>query len=242
VLENEDFGAWSSENCVCAVGHDGAVGGKEDHKPKEEVDPKTKEKSLVCPSYLGLTCDEHKAMRREFANPPSDWGKIPPSDGVPNNWVVGPDGVVEKLDNKDAAVPKSLQDALTAHQKKYEGKPIPFKKYEGYRKAIADGDKALEDGKWKAALAAYLKVDADAKKLSKGLVEKVAAKLAAVNEKVAARFAETKDGEGDVASKMKAVKALRADVGQKFSTGLLPVVADLDAWIKENAAALAPAK
>lgn len=237
MLDNEEFIAWTNENIVAVVGHDGATGGKEDHKPVEETDPKTKEKREVCPSYPGLTCAEHKALRHAFANPPDGWGKIPPSDGVPNNWVVGPDGTVEKIENKDAFVVKTLIETLTAYQKKYEGKPVPLKKWDAYNKSFADADKAIEDAKWKAALAAYAKVDGDAKKLSKGLVEKLAAKVAGLNEKVAARFAEIKDGADDAPVKLKNVRALRAEVGQKLSTGALPVVAELDAWIKEQAAA-----
>ena len=242
MLDNEEFMTWSNENIVAVVGRDGAVGGKEDHKPVEEVDPKTKEKREVCPSYPGLTCEEHRAMRRTFANPPDGWGKIPPSDGVPNNWVVGPDGTVEKIENKDAFVVKTLIETLTTFQKKYEGKPVPLKKWDAYNKSFAEADKAVEDGKWKVALAAYAKVDADAKKLSKGLTEKLAAKATALNDRVAARFAEVKDGSDDAATKLKAVKALRADVGQKLSTGPLAVVAELDAWLKEQAAAAAPPK
>ena len=55
-------------------------------------------------------------------------------------------------------------------------------------------------------------------------------------EKVAAKFTELKDGSDDDATKLKNVKALRAEVGQKLSTGFLAVVADMDTWIKEAAA------
>jgi hypothetical protein len=237
VLDNDDFIAWSNENIVAVVGHNGATGGKEDHKPVTEKDAKTKEEREVCPVYPGLTCKEHQDLRAAFSNPPDGWGKIGQSDGVPNHWMVGPDGLCEKVENKDAALPKSLIEVLTAFQKKYEGKPVPLKKWDAYNKSFTDAEKALADGKWKAALAAYGKVDADGKKLSKGLVEKVAAKVAELNEKVVAKFTEVKDGADDTATKLKALKALRSEVGQKLSTGFLPVVADLDAWIKEAAAA-----
>jgi hypothetical protein len=73
-------------------------------------------------------------------------------------------------------------------------------------------------------------------------MEKVKAKATAVNEKVAAKFAEVRDGELSAPDKAKALKALRADVGAKFSFGAIAVVADLDAWLKEAAAAATPAK
>ena len=52
VFEKDDFIAWANENVVTMVGHNGATGGKEDHKPTEVTDPKTKEKKSVCPSYV----------------------------------------------------------------------------------------------------------------------------------------------------------------------------------------------
>lgn len=241
MFENDDFISWANENCVSVVGHNGATPGHEDHKPIKSVDAKTKEETEICPKYEGLTCAEHQKARQDAENPPEGWEKMPESKGIPINAVFGPDGKVEKIDNSKAMVAKGLIDLLTEHQKKFD-KPIPFKKYDLYRKSLAEGDKAVEEGKWKAALAAYAKVDADAKKLTKPLQDKVKAKLDAANEKIAAKFAEIRDGEGDAAAKAKAVKALRADVGAKFSTGVLAVVADLDTWIKDNGTPASPPK
>jgi hypothetical protein len=240
VLENEEFVAWANENVVIVLGHDGATGDNKQHEAKEVEDPKTKEKKKVCPLYDGLTCEEHKAIRQDVAK--DGWGKIDVPSGFPNTWMVGPDGKVERIEGDDQQVAKNVQDALVDFQKKYEGKPLTWKKYEAYRKSFADGDKALGEEKWKAALAAYAKVDADAKKLPAGMAEKVAAKTKDLNDKVAAKFEEVKAGEADAVAKAKAVKALRAEVGAKLSTGPLPVVADLDAWIKENGAPAAPPK
>ena len=242
MLSNDDFIAWTNENAVAEVGHDGATGGKEDHKPVDETDPKTKEKRSVCPSYTGLTCEEHRKCRADASSGADGLPKIGQADGVPNSWIILPDGTVEKFDQAKSMSPKDAIEELTKYQKNVQGKPVGSKKYEVYRKAFADGDKAVEDAKWKVALAAYLKVDADAKKLSTALEEKVKAKLATANEKVAAKFTELKDGDGDAATKLKTIKALRADVGTKFTSGFLASVADMDAWIKDAAAAAAPAK
>ncbi len=164
------------------------------------------------------------------------------SNGVPKNAWFSPDGKITKIDNKQALVGKTLIDLLTEAQKKFD-KPIPFKKWDAYNKSFEEGDKATGEGKWKAALAAYAKADADGKKLSKALVEKVAAKAKALNDKVAAKLEEVKSGSDDDATKLKAVKALRAEVGQKLSSGPLAVVADLDTWIKDaSAAPAAPPK
>lgn len=237
MLTNDDFIAWANENIVSVVGHDGAVGGKEDHKPTTEKDPKTKEEREVCPTYAGLTCAEHQALRRAFSNPPDGWGKIGQAQGVPNHWAVGPDGSCEQVENKDAGVAKSLIEALTARQKAFEGKPLPYKRWEGYQKLFADGDKAAADGKWKAALAAYLKVEADGKKLTTGLAAKVAEKLAGLEERVTAAFHAIRDGDAEGAAKLKAVRALRAEIGQKAAAGLIAPAVEIDAWLKEQAAA-----
>lgn len=242
MLENKDFIAWSGENCVVVCGHDGATGSNKPHDPVEETDPKTKEKKSVCPLYTGLTCDEHKAIRREVGEGKEGLPKIEVPSGFPNSWMVGPDGKVEKLESKDCMAAGALQDALTAFQKTYEAKPLTFKKWDGYKKLLADSDKALEDGKLKAALGPIAKVDADAKKLTPGLLDLVKSKLAAVNEKAVAQMAEIKDGTLDDAAKLKAARALRGEVSAKFSTGSLPVLVELDAWLKELAAAPAPAK
>jgi hypothetical protein len=235
VLENDDFILWANENCVCAVGHDGATGGKEDHKPTKITDAKTKEEREICPSYDGLTCEEHRKVKADARAAPEGAGQIGESPGVPNNWLVGPDGSCVQIPNDKAGLPKALIEELTTAQKKFE-KPILRKKWDAYQKSFDEGDKALADGKWKAAIAAYAKVDADTKKLSKGLVEKVAAKAKDVNDQVAAKFTELKDGSEDAAAKLKAVKALRAEIGTKLAGALLPVVAEIDAWVKENAA------
>ena len=241
VLDNEDFATWTNENCLCVVGHDGAVGKQDDHKPAEEVDPKTKEKRTICPLYHGLTCDEHKAVKSDAGSGKDGLPKIDFPNGVPNTWMIGPDGVVKQMDQKAAASPKTAIEALTAYQAGYKDKPVPSKKYEIYKKLFADADKALEGAKWKDALSAYLKVDADGKKLSSGLVDKLKTSLTALNEKVSARFEELKAAEGDDATKLKNVRALRADVSAKFSSGNIAALADIDAWIKDQAAAAAAA-
>jgi hypothetical protein len=236
VLEAKDFVEWANENVVLVVGHDGATGGKEKHKPLEVKEKEgTKE---ACPRYPGLTCAEHEAMRADVAKGVDGFGgKIEVPSGFPNSWMVGPDGTVEAMDKSKSVVAKGCQECLVEFQKKFEGKPLTAKKHGDYRKHLADGDKAADEGKWKAALASYAKVDADAKKLPKALLEKVASRAEALNGKVADAFAKVKEGDGDAAAKLKAVRALRSEVGAKLSTGPLACAADLDAWIKEAAAA-----
>jgi hypothetical protein len=220
------------------VGHNGSVNDKPDHSAIEETDSKTKEKRPgVCPRYHGLLCEEHQKVSSDARSGAEDMPKVPDAKGVPNTWLILPSGDITEIKAEDKMVAKNMQDTLTVALKKLDPKPIAYKKWQDYNKSFTDGDKALEDGKWKVALAAYGKVDADAKKLSKGLSEKVKAKIAAANEKITARLEEIKAGTDDDATKAKALKALRADVGQKFTTGPLPVVATLDETVK----ALTPA-
>ena len=159
MLENEEFATWTNENCLCVVGHDGATGGKDDHKPAEETDPKTKEKRSVCPLYHGLTCDEHKAVKADALNPKDGNPKIEFPNTVPHTWMIGPGGIVERMDQKAAGLTKTAIEALVAFQAGYPDKPVPSKKFEAYKKLFADADKAIEAMKWKDALSAYGKID-----------------------------------------------------------------------------------
>ena len=180
--------------------------------------------------------DDHALMAAHVAGDPEAFGELVRRHRD-RLWAVALRTTSDPEDASDA-----LQDALIAFQKTYESKPVAFKKWDGYKKLLADGDKALADGKLKAALGPIAKVDADAKKLTPGLLELVKSKLAAVNEKAVAQLTEIKDGTLDDAAKLKAARALRAEVSAKFSSGNLPVLAELDAWLKETAAAAAPAK
>lgn len=237
MLDTEDFATWCNENCLCVVGHDGAVGGKEDHKPAEETDPKSKEKRAICPVYGGLTCEEHRQVKQDAGNAKEGYPKIEFPNGVPNTWMIGPDGVVVQMDQKDSMLPKNAIEAMTVFQKKYAGKPVGFKKWEAYRKLLDDGDKAVEAGKWKDAMTAYVKIDADVKKLSPGLIERVKTKAEELNGKLKARLEELTSAEADDATKLKNVRALRGEISAKFSFGPLAVLADIETWIKAQAPA-----
>jgi hypothetical protein len=240
VFEKDDFIAWANENVVTMVGHNGSTAGHEDHKPTEVTDPKTKEKKSVCPSYVGITCEEHQACSTDAHSPQGDLPKVPSKEGFPNTYLISPTGDVQEIDGVEKTNPKGIIEKVTALTKKLDTKPIAYKKWQDYHQALVDGDKAVEDAKWKAALAAYAKVDADGKKLTKPIADKLKAKLDAVNAKITAKVDEIKGGSDDDATKAKNLKALRADVGQKFSTGTLPVVAVLDEALKATAPASPP--
>ena len=234
--------AWANDNVVCVVGHNGATGGKEDHKPAEETDPKTKVTRSFCPKYRGLTCDEHQKVQADVQSPPEGFGKITLPNGVPNTWIITPAGEVIEVAGADRMSPKAITEKITAILKAASPKPIPYKTWQAYAKSFTDADKATEDGKVKDAMTLLAKVDADAKKLSKPLAEKWKAKVDALNAKVASKFDEIKIGSLDAAGKAKAVKALRAEAATKLSTGNLPALADLDTWLKDPANGAAPAK
>ena len=160
--------------------------------------------------------------------------------GFPTSFMITPDGKFEQ--HKKDRVVKDLIDGVAEFAKKSGLKPS--KKYQAFLANFADGDKAVEAGKWKDAEAALLKIDAVAKKMP-SLGCRLPAKLEALNDKVVEAFGKLRDAEGeDAAAKIKAVRALRSDVATKFvvlaPTGYLPVVADLDAWLKANPMPAAP--
>jgi hypothetical protein len=241
VFENSEFLQWAAENVVFLVGYEGknhkfswGDGGKGD---KDEA-PKAPKKDGDCGLYPGITCDEHEQITKD-AKAGTGGPKLE-FKGWPSSFMVAPDGTVEKH-TKDRSV-KDLIAGVDDFAKKSKVKPS--KKYQGYLTALEEGDKAVGDGKWKAAIAAYLKVDAVAKKMP-SLAARLPARVDALNAKVAEAFAKARDDEAtDLAAKVKAIKALRAEVGAKLASGPLPVVAEIDDWLKANPAppASPPAK
>jgi hypothetical protein len=262
VFENADFVAWANENVVFLVGHtgrnhkvtpkkddgkdkDGKNGDetpkdgapKDGEKPEPKGDPAAgAAKPGECTLYPGITCDEHEKI---FADAKEGTGgpKLEVK-GFPTSYMVAPDGTFE-LHTKDRSV-KELEDGVADWTKKKALKPN--KKFLTYLAALDEGDEDVEAGKWKAAIAAYLKVDAVGKKM-KGLGASLAPKVTALNDAVVKAFAKVRDDESkDLAAKNAEVKALRADVSARFAAGPLPVVADLDAWLKANPPPPPPAK
>ena len=181
-----------------------------------------------CFIYPGIDCAEHEKIHEDAktGTPSVEF------QGWPTSFMVGPDGTVER--HRDDRKPQACMDVLADFQKKFKFKVTP-KKWKGYLDAITAGDKAVAEGRWKAALSSYLSIDKEGKKLSSLQLE-LPPKVEALNAKVAAAFAVLRDDSCDLAAKVKAVKALRSDVSARLSTGPLPVVADLDAWLKANPA------
>ncbi len=62
MLENKKFVAWANENLIVVVGHTQA-----DH-PTEITDDKGK-KTPGCPLYVGMTCEQHRAIPGECRSP-----------------------------------------------------------------------------------------------------------------------------------------------------------------------------
>ena len=252
VLEDKEFAEWASENVIVLVGHP-----KGSHQSVDVAKPAKGEAKSQCSLYPGITCAEHekifadliakpaakddKAKPAPKAKPKKDEAPALPKvemKGFPTSFVFGPDGTSE-VDKSDRQ-PGPCKEYLLSMQKKFEENPVPFSKWEAYKAAFVEGDKAWKDGKTKAALVAYAKVEADSAKLAKGMAEKLKTKLDPINAKVAERFAAAQKLAGDVAAKAKTVRALRAELDVPLVTPLA-AVADIDAWLSTNDPAGAPA-
>lgn len=226
MLENEKFVEWANENVIVVVGH------TETEHPTEVEDEKGK-KSPGCPMYLGLTCEQHRAITGECLNPGEGLPKIEVGNGMPNSWLVGPDGVVEAIAPVEQQVSGKIQELIEAIQKK-AGKVVPFKKYETVLKGFDDGDKAIEAGDLKAALVAYGKVAKEAAKMGETVNQRLDKKLDLVNVKAEEAYLVVKESDKDATAKWKAMTELRAKVAAKVGTKSLPVLAEIDQWIKDN--------
>lgn len=257
MFEQADFIQWANENVVFLVGYKGknhktgekagektgdesgkggedkGEGGKSGGEKSGKAEKPAKAKAAKegeCSLYAGISCDEHEKILEDALG-----GKGGPKlevKGYPTSYVIAPDGTFEQH-KKDRAV-KSLEDGVADFMKKAKVKPS--KKYQVYLDAIEAGDKAADAGKWKDALSQYAKADAAPKKMT-SLAGKVGVRVEALNAKVVEAFARvTADEACDLVAKIKAVKALKSEVGARLSTGLLPVVAEIDAWLKANPA------
>jgi hypothetical protein len=226
VLENDEFVEWANENVVVVVGH------TDENHPTETEDEKGK-KVPGCPVYPGLTCEQHRAMTGECLNPAQGLPKIAVGNGMPNSWLVAPDGTVEAIESADQQVASKIQELIEAIQKK-AGKVVPWKKYEKIQQAFEEGDKAVEAADWKAALAAYGRVAKDAAKMPATITERLDKRVEALNSKVAEAFGTLRDGGEDAGAQWKAVTDLRGKVAAKVGAKPLPALAEIDAWLKDH--------
>ncbi len=227
MLENEDFVKFANENVICVVGHN-------DTGHKAEVEDAKGKMSPGCALYPGMECKQHQDIYSEVGRPPDGMPKIELPNGVPNSWLVGPDGTVQKIEPADQQSAGKVQELLEALQKP-AGKAIGWKDYEKLSSAFEAGAKAVEAGDWKAALVAYQQVEKKAGKMPASVGERLGKGVEALNAKVVEAFEALKAAE-DVAQRDKDMKALRAKVSAKLGPKALPVLADIDAWLKANPA------
>jgi hypothetical protein len=224
-MDNADFVKWANENIVFLVAHSDPG-----HEEVEEEDAKG-EKHKVCSLYPGLTCAQHQEADRDAQNPAEGMPKIPRQNGVPNSWFVSPSGEVKQVEGADQQSAGKTQEIGEVWQKEI-GDHVAWKKWEKYQEAFAEGDAALEQADWKKALASYAVVEKVGKKGTEALTKQTAAKLETLNERVAAAFAELRDGEADAKAKQKSVRDLLGKVSLRLTSGYLPVRDEIDAWLK----------
>lgn len=231
MLENEDFVKYANESIVCVVGHN-------DTGHEAEVEDAKGNKSPGCALYPGLQCKQHQSIMGEVGRPPEGMPRIELPNGVPNSWLVAPDGTVEPIDPADQQSAGKVQELCEALQKK-AGKAIGWKDYGKLQEAFESAAKAVEGGDWKAAITACQAVEKRAAKMPPSVGERLAKQVEELNAKVAEAF-EAAKGEPDAVQRDRDMKALRAKVSAKIGPKALPVVAEIDAWLKANP--VAPAK
>jgi hypothetical protein len=225
VLENEDFVKWANENIVVVVGHN-------DTGHEAVVEDAKGKKSPGCALYPGLQCKEHADIMNTVGSPAEGLPKIEMPNGVPNSWLVAPDGTVEAIPGADQQSAGKVQELAEAMQKT-AGKAILWKDYEKLNDAFAAGAKAVEAGDWKVAVAQYVAVEKKAAKMPASVAKRLKERVEALNAKVVEAFEAVK-AETDATQRDKEMKALRAKVSSKIGPAALPVLADIDAWLKAN--------
>lgn len=192
-----------------------------------------------CDLYAGLTCEQHQKIMQDVGSGADGMPKIEIPNGVPNSWLVGPDGTVEAIEPAKQQSAGAVQELAEALQKKV-GKVVAWKDFEKLQEGFEAGAKATEAGEFKAAIAAYGAIDKKAAKLPEAFGTRLKTAVEALSAKAVEAFEAVKAVE-DAAKRDKDMKALRAKLSAKIGASALPVLADIDAWLKANPAP-APAK
>lgn len=192
----------------------------------------------ACPLYPGMTCREHCDAAVDIESTRDDFlTTVPFIELCPNSWLVPPQGKPEQIAEKDQFVAKKVRAAAEAMQKKL-GDTVPVKAYWQILNLFKKGESAAEADAWNAALRAYAGVEALVGKPPASLRALVDARVAEVEEYVRFAFEDaTTVGQRDATPQAERVAAVRAllkasDVavyGRK-----LPVVKDMQAWLKKQ--------
>ncbi len=225
MLDNEDFVKFANENLICVVGHN-------DTGHEAETEDAKGKKVPGCDLYPGLTCEQHQKVMQDVRAGAEGLPKIELPNGVPNSWLVAPDGSVESIEAAKQQSAGAVQELAEALQKK-AGKALAFKDYGKLLESFEAGAKAVEAGEFKAALVAYAAIDKKAAKGPESLKARLKTAVEALNAKAAEAF-EALKGLEDAAQRDRDVKALRAKVSAKIGPAALPVLAEIDAWLKAN--------
>ena len=214
MLEGDKFIAWANDNIFVVVGH---------NDPGHEALADGK-----CPLYPGLTCAEHQAASGELTNTEP---KIPAESGVPNSWLIAPNGEIKKIEPVIQMIPAKIIEMADEWQKTL-GPRLALKDYDKYQKAFADGDAAVEKADWRLALTSYQKVDK--KKIPASLTQRLKDKVEALDKKVLEAWNTSKDGADDIKIKKAFAVKLISQISVSFSTGFVPTKALIETWMKEN--------
>jgi len=225
VLENKKFVDWANENIVVVVGH------TETEHPTEVEDDKGN-KTPGCPLYLGLTCEQHRAIPGECRNPGEGLPKLESTNLMPNSWFVTPDGTVTQVESEAQQVAGKIEE-LVGEMQKTAGKSLPYKKYEKYLEAFKETDAAVAEGKLKDAIKALQKVEKDEKKLPDGMKSEVDTRIEALDKAAQGQLDAITGGGDALADQVKAANKLKGEVGARFKRGYLPVVEKIKDWIKQ---------
>jgi hypothetical protein len=166
LLKNPETAGLLEDRAIVLVGHR-----PNDHEPLEQLDPKTKEKKLVCPLFPQLTCDVHDAIYNDRAGY-FDYNELPAA------FFLRPSGDTA-VKNVERVAPKQLGQKLEGVQKEL-GEGVWRSEIDRLEKKLVKGDQKVEKGHLKGALKAFEDELEGAKK--DYLKKMVEARLAALDE------------------------------------------------------------
>lgn len=152
-----------------------------EHEPVEQVDPKTREKRLVCPLFPQITCEVHETIYNDRAGY-FDY------DTLPAAFLLSPSGDV-MIKGMERVGVKQLVAKLEEAQKQL-GVGVFGSEIARLERKLEKGDKKADKGHLKGALRVYENELEDCEK--EFLEKKIEARLAALDERALAMIEEAK--------------------------------------------------
>jgi len=226
LLADPAFASWANEHVVLVVGHS-------DPNHPADVEGADGKPVAGCPVYAGLLCEQHRQVDVDVEAGEDGRPRIAVGNDRPTAFLLSPSGESTRIAGSALYEGEMIREKTEAVQKA-AGALVTRSQHQAFLAAFATVQTAAEEGRFKDALRAFQAIEKDAKKIPPSYAAEVAARREALDAVVLAAFARLRDDPAlDETARLKKVVALRQEAGQRLTTGYLPAIAAIDAWIRD---------